>query len=137
MIKKQKKEQTAQFKELKMKLEILETNKEQATKLKKDIENFKNQVTLSNKEIAALSDSLAQLDEKLDLMKSKKESVRAMINELNMLKGKKQQSEQNSEQVYLSLSPPLPFFPHMFIELSLMGAVIRDWKWYLKRVTRN
>eukprot|EP00026_Physarum_polycephalum_P000773 Phypoly_transcript_00774.p1 GENE.Phypoly_transcript_00774~~Phypoly_transcript_00774.p1 ORF type:complete len:1313 (+),score=243.76 Phypoly_transcript_00774:90-4028(+) len=103
VIKKQKKEQTAQFKELKMKLEILETNKEHATKLKKDIENFRNQVSLSNKDIAALNESLVQLDDKLAELKAKKESVRSMINEVNMLKGKKQQSEQNSEQVYQGL----------------------------------
>ena len=105
VIKKQKKEQSAQFKELKMKLEILETNKEHATKLKKDMENFRNQVTLSNKDIATLSENLVQLDDKLDQLKAKKESVRSMINELNMMKGKKQQSEQNSEQVYPLVLP--------------------------------
>lgn len=113
VIKKQKKEQSAQYRELKNKLEILETNKEHATKLKKDIENFKNQVALSSKEIATLRETLAQLDEKLDQLKAKKESVRAMINELNMLKGKKQQSEQNSDQVYLSLCLPPLFALHI------------------------
>lgn len=84
-----------------MKLEILETNKEHATKLKKDIENFRNQVNLSNKEIAELNEHLLQLDNKLRQLKAKKESVKNMINDLNMLKGKKLQCEQTSEQLYL------------------------------------
>lgn len=87
---------------MKMKLEILETNKEHATKLKKDIENFRQQVNLSNKEIASLNESLLKLDATLKQLKAKKESVKNMINELNMLKGKKLQSEQTSEQLYLS-----------------------------------
>lgn len=98
-IKSQKKDQTTKLKELKHNYETLSVHKDRATELKQKLESFKSQIAHDAKEIRQLDELLTRAKMGLKDLKDKRDSIKKAVSEMNVLRGKKEQSEQDKQKL--------------------------------------
>ncbi|EGG19489.1 DNA recombination/repair protein [Cavenderia fasciculata] len=102
-IKDKKKELNTQLKEFKLKLEVVDTNREHAHRLTKEVKQMENQVVSLKDSIQRMNEQLGQKREIVEKIARAMKNVDSVISEVQVMEARKNEMERNKNQIYNSL----------------------------------